>query len=128
MLRVVEPVLDNRLEFFRGIARVRNHHKFQQALLTQGRDRLHIVVEHRLERLALSPFGMLRRERIDPIKGEKPLEIKRLLTPERPVVVEGSDTVRFGDEVQPAFLCHARDEIENGLLRCAVVPRRQRVG
>ncbi len=128
MLRVVEPVLDNRLEFFRGIPRVRNHHKFQQTLLARGRERLHIVVEHRLERLALFPFGMLRRQRLDPIKGKKPLEIKRLLAPERTVIVEGSDTIRFGDAVRPAILCHARDEIENSLLRCAAVPRRQRVG
>jgi hypothetical protein len=128
MLRSGEPVLDNRLEFFRGIASVRNHHEFQQALLSRGCERFHIVVEHRLERLALFPLRVFRGKRLDPIEGEKPLEIKRLLRPERPVVVEHGDAFGGRDKVRRAFLRHLCDEFDDGLLGLGVVPRWQYVG
>ena len=62
------------------------------------------------------------------VEGEEQLEVHRLLRPQRAVVVEGGDALGGGDEARPALLRHARDEVEDGLLRAALVPRGQGVG
>jgi hypothetical protein len=43
---------------------------------------------------------VFRGKRLDPIEGEKPLEIKRLLAPERAVVVEHGDAIGGRDKVR----------------------------
>src|SRR5262249_37451466 len=58
---------------------------------------------------------------------KQPLEIQRLLAPQRPIVVEDSDAIARGHKVPPAFLCYLSDEIDDGLLRRALVPRGQRI-
>src|SRR6266550_2196657 len=70
---------------------------------------------------------MLRCERLDAVEREHDLEIHRLLSPERAVVVEGRDALVRWNEVGRTFLGNLRDEFSDGFLRRAVVPRRQRV-
>ena len=71
--------------------------------------------------------GMLRRERLHAVEREEELEIHRLLGPERAVVVEGGDALGERHEVRRAFRRDLRDEVDDGLLGRAVVPRGQRV-
>ena len=71
---------------------------------------------------------MLRRQHLDAVECEQELEVQRLLGPERAVIVEDGDAFGFRDEVRRAFLGHAFDEGDDGLLGLAVVPGRKLVG
>jgi hypothetical protein len=70
---------------------------------------------------------MLRRHRLDAIEREGELEVDRLFGPQRPVIVEGRDTLRDGNEVGAAVGGDARDEIGDGFLYRTLVPRGQRI-
>ena len=45
------------------------------------RERFGVAPEHRLKRLLVLPFRVLRRHRLDAVEGELNLEIDRLLAP-----------------------------------------------
>ncbi len=128
MFRGRDPVLDDLLELHRGHARVRGHDEFQQRVVAAGERGLQIALEQRGERFLVLPFGMLRRERLHAVEREVKLNGHRLLAPERAVVVERGDAFRHRHEVRRALLRDLRDELDDGLLRLAVVPRRKRVG
>src|SRR5947199_254684 len=70
---------------------------------------------------------MLRPERLHAIKREEQLNGQRLLTPERAVIVEGRDAFGDRDEIRRAFLRDLGDKGDDGLLRCSVIPRGERV-
>jgi hypothetical protein len=53
-----------------------------------GEGSFEIAFEQRSEGFRVLPFGMLRRQRLDPVESEQQLEIKRLFRPERAVIVE----------------------------------------
>jgi len=81
-----------------------------------------IVGEHRLEWVARLPLRMLRRHFVDAVEREKRLGIHRMLDPQRAVLVERGDAVlrRHIVRVRPIGRCF--DEIEDRLLRRAVIP------
>src|SRR4029077_9113024 len=70
---------------------------------------------------------MLWRERLHPVDRKLELKIDWLFSPERAVVVEGSNAFLRPNEVRRSFLCYLIDEGNDGFLRRSVVPRRQRV-
>ena len=84
-----------------------------QALFAGRGQRLHVAVEHRLERLLGLPVGVLRRQRLDAVEDEGELEVHRLLDPQRAVVVERGDALVRRHEVRPALRRDARDEIDD---------------
>ena len=123
-----EPVGDDLRELLRRHAGMRHRHQLDQSLFAGSGQRLHVAVQHRLERLLGLPFRMLRRQRLDAVEHEGELDVHRLLDPQRAVVVEGRDALIRRHEVGPALRRDARDEIGDRRLGRAVVPGRQRVG
>ena len=97
-------------------------------LLAAGERAFHVALEQRGERLLVLPLGMLRGERLHAVEREEELEIHRLLGPERAVVVEDRDALGGRDEVGRALLRHLLDEVDDRLLRRAVVPGRELIG
>jgi len=78
---------------------------------------LQVAFEDRGERLLVLPLRVLWREHLDAVEDEQGLEIHRLLSPERSVVVERGDPLRLGHEVLAAGHRHALHEAHDGLLR-----------
>ena len=70
---------------------------------------------------------MLGRHLGQPVEREQALAVERMLDPGGAVLVEGGDAVLGRDEVRAALGGGLGDEVEDGLLRRAVVPGRQRV-
>ena len=103
MARGRDPVEHRLAEFVGRHAGVGRRHDLQQALFAGGRQRLHVLVEQRLERLRRLPFRMLRRHRLDAIEGEHDLEVDRLFAPQRAVIVEGGDALLGRHEVGAAL-------------------------
>ena len=128
MFRGGDPVLDDLLELLRGHAGVRGHDEFHERVVAAGERGFHIALEQRGERFLGLPLGMLRRERLHAVEREVELHRHRLLAPERAVVVERGDALGDRHEVRRAFLRHLLDEVDDGLLGLAVVPRWERVG
>ena len=128
MARLGEPFRDDLLEFIASHAGMGGHDQLQHAALAEFRDGLHVAVEHRREGLLVLPFGVHRRELLNPVEPKGELDIHGLLAPQRSIVVEGRDPVRHGYEVRRALARHGRDEIQDRLLGRPVVPRRKRVG
>ena len=96
VLRGREPVLTHFRELLRRHARMRRGDDFGSARLSGSAEGRHIAFEHRLERLLVLPFRMLRRQRLDPIEGERELDVNGLLDPERAVIVERGDPLGPG--------------------------------
>ena len=129
MLRGREPVVDDRLELVGRHAGVRRHDDLDERLLAAGER-----APSCRPRAATAngsfvlPLRMLRRERLDAVEREGELEVHRLLAPERAVVVERRRCARRRARSRASPRCrHLRDEVEDRLLRRAVVPRRQRI-
>ena len=112
MARGREPVGDDLLELVRRHAGVGDRDELDQSLFAGCGQRLHVAVEHRLERLLGLPLRMLRRQRLHAVEREGELDVHRLLDPERAVVVEGRDALVDRHEVRPALRGDARDEVE----------------
>ena len=127
MLCGADPVGHDRRKLVGRVAHVRGRHDFEESLLAAGGDGFQVAFEQPLEGLLLLPLGMLRGKRLDPIERERELEVDRLLRPERAVVVEGRNPLGGCDVVRPACSRHTSDEVDDRLLRRAVVPCRQRV-
>jgi hypothetical protein len=128
MARRGQPVRDDRLELRHRHAGVGRHDQLDHAALARLRQGLHVPLERRLEGLLVLPFRALRRERRDAVEREGELNVHGLLDPERAVVVEGGDALGRGDEIGRAFPRHGGDEVQDGPLGVAVVPRWQRIG
>ena len=99
-----EPVLDDLSNSSVVIPAWRRHDDLDQRRLSAGQHGLQVALEKRLERLLVLPFGMLRRQRLDAVEGERELDVDRLLAPQRAVVVEHGDALGDGHEVGAAFL------------------------
>ena len=128
MLRGGDPVLHDLLELLGRHAGVRGHDDLADGRFAAGERAFHVALEQRGKGLFVFPLGMLRRERLHAIEREEELEIHRLLGPERAVVVEGGDAFGGRDKVWRAVLRDLSDKCDDGFLRPAVVPRRQRIG
>ena len=120
-----QPVGDLGGKGFGGDAGVRRHDDLDDALLAGGRERRLVAVQRRLERLGVAPFGMLRRQRLEPVEREHALGVDRLLDPERAVIVEHGDPLGLRHEVGAALRRDRGNEIDDRRLRRAVVPGRQ---
>jgi hypothetical protein len=75
-----------------------------------------------------APFGMQRRQRLDPIECERELKIHRLLGPQGAVVVEHGDALPGREIVGAAFACDPSDEFNDRVLAGSLRPRCQRIG
>ena len=64
-----------------------------------GEGSFDVAPKQRSEGFRVLPFGMLRRQCLDPVEGEQDLEIERLFRPERAVIVESGDALGWLDEV-----------------------------
>jgi hypothetical protein len=67
-------------------------------------------------------------QRLHPVQREQSLEIQRLLGPQGAVVVEHGDALGRWNVIGALPVGHLLYERQDGLLRLAVVPGRQRVG
>jgi AcrR family transcriptional regulator len=127
MLRPGKPFTRHAIERLHRHPGVGRKEQFLHALLAEGLQRRRIVLEQRLERLALPERGVLRRQVLDVIDQEEHLRLQRVLAPERPVVVERSDAIGERNVPRTARLRHARDEIDDHGFRRAIVPGVQHV-
>ncbi len=127
MARATNPFGDDGRELVGRIAGMRGPDDLQQPLLAGRADCFHVAFEDSLERLLLLPLRMLRGHRPDPVKGEGNLEVDRLFRPERAVVVERGDAFCCRHKIRAAFARHASDEVDDGFLGGALVPRGHRV-
>ena len=123
-----EPVGDDLGELVHRHAGVGHRDQLDQALFAGRGQRLHVAVQHRLERLLGLPAGVLRRQRLDAVEHEGELDVHRLLDPQRAVVVEGGDALVGRHEVRSALRGDAGDESRDRRFGRAVVPGRQRIG
>ena len=89
------------------------------AALERRRD---VAVEQGGERLLSAPLRMLRGERFHPIEREGELEVKRLLRPERAVVIEDRDPFGRRPIIGVAPIDDAGDEPHDVRFRAAVAP------
>ena len=129
MLRGGDPVLHDLLELLGGHAGVRGHDDLARWPCSPPASApFTSPLSSEANGSFVLPLGMLRRERLHAVEREEELEIHRLLGPERAVVVERGDALGGRHEVGRAFLRHLLDEGDDGFLRRAVVPRRQRIG
>jgi hypothetical protein len=76
---------------------------------------------------ALAQRRVLGRQLLHAVKGEKELDLKRLLAPERPIVVERGDARRRRHELGASRLRHTRDKAEDRGFRRSVVPGGKRL-
>ncbi len=98
-----------------------------EILRVEPGDRRLVAGEDRRERLPGPPLGVLGRELRDAVEHEEDLRVHRVLDPRRPVLIEGHDALIGPHEVRARGARGRGDEVEDGLLRGAVVPRGQRV-
>ncbi len=87
-----------------------DHDELEKTFFARCGERLHVAFEHRLERLYGRPFRMLRSERLHPVQREGELGVHGVLDPQRAVIVEHRDALRFRDEVGRTLLGHLLDE------------------
>src|SRR5215470_18026036 len=110
MLGGAGPVSHNLVELISRHARMGGGNEFEKALFTGGSQRLQITFKDGLVRLRRLPLRMLWGQRVEAIGYERELEVDRLLSPQRPVVVEGGDAFRHGHELLPAGRGHTPDK------------------
>ena len=122
----VEPGRHDLGELLGAHAGVRGHDELDDSLLSRGGQRLEVARQHGGERRLGLPLGVLRRERLHAVERERELHVHGVFDPERAVVVEHGDPLRLGHEARGALAGGGRDEIEDGLLRHALVPGRER--
>src|SRR5262249_12626262 len=77
--------------------------------------------------LLVLPLRVLGRQRLHPVEGEGKLEIDRLLSPQRAVVIKRGDAFQLGYKVLAARRSDALHEVHNGAFGGAISPRRQRI-
>ncbi len=122
-----EPFLDRTFEFLRGQSCVGCHYKFEQTVQACGSEGFQVFFKHGLERLCVFPLRMPGCQGMDAVKDKQSLEIEGLFRPECSVIVEHCDALISGHRPRTAFTSHLRNELPDGVLRPALVPRGQRV-
>ena len=110
--------------FVRGHARVGRGEELCHARHARSRDRAEISLQHGPKGLRLAPLRVLRRLRLYAVDGEGELEVDRLFSPQRAVIVEGGDALDRFDVIGAALARDALDEADNRRLRGTVVPGR----
>src|SRR5439155_7117710 len=105
-----------------GVGRQRN---LEQDLLAERRERLHVVLEERLVRLAFAQRRVIGCELLQTMLREEQLNLHRLLAPERPIVVERRNALSRRHEVRAPFLRYTSDEVDDSRFRNARAPGRQ---
>src|SRR5262249_3546084 len=103
-------------------ARVGGENKFNQGPPAKPKERAVIMLQHRLERLALPQRRVLARDFLHPVKEKKELHLERLLAAESAIVVECGNALWRWHEIRSPLRCHAPYKAEDGRFRCAVVP------
>lgn len=103
------------------------HDELYETLFACCRERLHVALEYRLERLFVLPFRMGRSLRLYAVEREGELGIHWMFDPKRAVIVEDGDALRFRNEVGRTLLGHLLDEGDDSRFRGGVIPRRQRI-
>ena len=78
---------------------MRHRNQFDQPLFTGRGQRLQVAVQHRSEGLLGLPFRMHGRHRLHAVECKGKLDVHRLLDPQRAVIVEHGDALRFRHEV-----------------------------
>jgi hypothetical protein len=126
--RLGDPVGHRLAELLGRHAGVRRRHHLEDPLLAARQSGLQVPFQQGGEGLARLPLGMARRECLDPVDGERELDVHRLLDPERAVVVERGDPLGGRHEVGRSVPGDSVDEGKDGLPGGRVVPRRQRRG
>jgi hypothetical protein len=96
-------------------------------VLAAGEGGLHVAPQKRREGFRRRPLRMERRERPDPVDREQELEIRRLLGPQRSVVVEHRDAVGRRDISRGPLGGDPLDEVHDRRPRGAVVPGGERI-
>ena len=122
-----DPLRSDLRELVAVHAGVSHRDQLHQTFFARGGERLHVVVQHRLEWLLVGPGRILRRERLDAVQNEGELDVHRLLDPQRAVIVEGRDALLDRDEVRAALIGGTRDEVDDRFLGRALVPRGQSI-
>src|SRR4051812_50171402 len=92
-------------------------------MLAAGERCLDVALEERGEGFLVLPFGVLGRERLDPVDREEELVGERLLAPGRAVVVEGGDALVGRHDLGRSLFRDAFDEADDGRFRVRYVPR-----
>ena len=96
------PVQDDLLEFVARIAPVGGDKDVEDGFQAAGKKACQVIVQHSLERLLLSPLGMLGGQSLRPVQCKDQLEVERFLRPERAVVVKDRDSVQGWHELRSA--------------------------
>jgi hypothetical protein len=128
MFRRREPSARNLRELLIGDPRVGRERQLIKRLQAEPEERIVIVFENRLKGLALSHRRVFGRQFLHPVKREIELNLKRLLTAERAVVVEDRYALGWRRELRASRLCRTRDKVEDRGFHGAVVPRGERLG
>ena len=123
-----KPILDDALILLGGHVRRSGSDDLNERRQAAGESGLQVPCEDRFVRVFLLPLGVLRRKLLNAVNGEQELKIQRLLSPERAVVVERGDAFGRRHKLRRAFRGDLRHEVQNGLLRPAIIPRWQRIG
>jgi hypothetical protein len=71
------------------------------------------------------PFRLLNPRRFQPIEGTHDLGIKRLLHPERAILIEGDDSLFGMNEVRPPLIRALPNEIQNRFLESTFLLRKK---
>src|SRR5580692_10362165 len=121
MLRRREPSGRDFVELLVRYACMGGEGQLIERLQAEPEERIVIVFEDRLERLALGHRRVLSRQFLDPVKGEKELGLKRLLAAERAIVVKRCDALGWRRKVGAAPLGHRPDKVEDRGFRGALV-------
>ncbi|MCY1373847.1 hypothetical protein D9M69_611450 [compost metagenome] len=98
------------------------HDKLHQALFARCSQRLHVALQNCLERLGVLPFRMGGSLGLHAVEREGELGIHRMFDPQRAVIVEDGDALRFRNEVGRVLGGHLLDERDDGRFRRGVVP------
>src|ERR1700722_13352663 len=127
MPRRRQPSAGSLLKVLIGDARMGGESQFEQRLFAESKKRTVIMFEHGLERLTLAQCRVLGRQLLHAVKGEEELSLKRLLTPERPIVVERGNAPGWRHKFGASRLCHTRDEVEDRGFCRVIVPGGKRL-
>ncbi len=84
--------------------------------------RFSVVGENRLERLALFPFGMLRRKLVHSSERKHRLSIQRMFDPKGSILIESGNSIVGLDVLAAGLVSHLFDKGNDRLLRRTIVP------
>src|SRR5258708_7418181 len=122
MLRCREPSTRILEEFLVRYARMCGEGQLIERLQAEAEERIVIVLEDRLEGVPRRQRRIFCRQFLHPVKGKIELNLKRLLTAERAIVVEDRYALGWRCELGASQLCRTRDKVEDRGFHGAIVP------